>query len=356
MIRLLLCLLVQACLGFPLLPMSGVALAQTAPGSLLVLPEGGRSFFIDAFARAQREIRIEICVLEDPTLLESLRAALQRGVRVRAIVDQGKYEASTHMDANSEAKNLNTYFLSAGGELHLSNPIFPRSFPKVILIDNREVLLGSACLDSMTFEVYRDFATRIRSGAVLKSLSRLFENDWDYSAPPGIQSPPFNPTPPINQKRLFVSPVNASAQMVSLYQRARKSLDVYSELLGNPTLESELAAAVARGVKVRMIAPIYVNNAPDQSIQTLQKNSLDQLKAAGVDIHVNGTNQSIGSPYLHARAAIVDGREAYLGSISLSPDSITLNREVGLLLSDPSARNQLAKQFKMDFHQATRPY
>lgn len=356
MINLLRHLLVLVCLGFPLMNASGAVFAQTAPGPLLVLPEGGRSFYTEAFARAQREIRIEICVLEDPTLLESLQGALRRGVRVRAIVDQRKYLASTDTNVNSEAANLKTYFTSAGGELHLSNPIFPRSFPKVILIDHREVLLGSACLDTLTFEVYRDFATRIRNDEVVKSLARLFENDWAYSAAPDVMAPPFNPTPKVRQSRLFISPVNASAQMVALYQRAKKTLDVYSELLGNPTLESELAAAVARGVKVRLIAPIYVNNVPDPSIQALQRQSLAQLKAAGVDVHVNGTDQRIGSPYLHARAAIVDGREAYLGSNSLSPDSITFNREVGLLLSDPAARKQLAQQFEIDFQKATRPY
>ena len=40
------------------------------------------------------------------------------------------------------------------------------------------------------------------------------------------------------------------------------------------------------------------------------------------------------SPYMHARTAVADGTRAYLGSISLSPDSPTYNREVGLILDD----------------------
>lgn len=34
---------------------------------------------------------------------------------------------------------------------------------------------------------------------------------------------------------------------------------------------------------------------------------------------------------MHGRAAIADGRVAYLGSISLSADDATVNREVALL-------------------------
>lgn len=345
--------LISGWLGLTLLGAAGMAGAQTAPGPLLVLPEGGRGFYIEAFNRAQRDIRIEICVLQDPQILEAIQSALNRGVRVRVIVDQAKYRSSSAAD--SEAANLKTYLTNAGGELHLSNPIFPRSFPKIILIDQREVIIGSACLDSTTFVSYRDFATRIGDTAIIQSLMRLFENDWGYSSPPEATAPPFNPTPKGMAKRLLVSPVNAASQMVSLYQRARKTLDVYSEILGNPTLESELAAAAARGVKVRLIAPLYVNNLP-QAVQDQQRQSLAQLKSVGVDVHVNGTDTEIGNPYLHARAAIVDGREAYLGSISLSPDSITLNREAGLLLADPAAKRQLSEQFEMDFRGATRPY
>lgn len=343
--------LIFFCLAMP----STSVMAQTAAGPLLVLPEGGRSFYTEAIARARRDIRIEICVLQDPQILQALQTALGRGVRVRAIVDQAKYLSTPATAIDSEAANLTTYFTAAGGELHLSNPIFPRSFPKIILIDNREVILGSACLDSTTFKSYRDFATHNREPAVLESLTRLFENDWAYTTPPGVAPPPFNPTPKGMARRLLIAPVNAAVQMVSLYQRARKSLDVYSEILGNTTLESELAAAVARGVKVRLITPLYVNNMP-QATQDQQKQSIIHLKSAGVEIHVNGTEHQIGHPYLHARAAIVDGREAYLGSISLSPDSITFNREAGLLLADPTARRQLAQQFELDFRESTYPY
>ncbi|HEY3243528.1 MAG TPA: phospholipase D-like domain-containing protein, partial [Phycisphaerae bacterium] len=60
---------------------------------MTVLPEDGRGIYFEAFDAARREIRIEICVLEDPLVLQSLKRAIDRGVRVRVIVDNGKYEA-----------------------------------------------------------------------------------------------------------------------------------------------------------------------------------------------------------------------------------------------------------------------
>lgn len=94
-------------------------------GSLTILPEDGRKLYFEAIDAAKNEIRIEICVLEDPQILEHLQAALRRGVQVRSIVDRGKYEA-----LDTEQDNLAQYLASARGQLHLSNPVFPRSFPR----------------------------------------------------------------------------------------------------------------------------------------------------------------------------------------------------------------------------------
>lgn len=320
------------------------------PGSLAILPEDGREIYFEAFDAARREIRIEICVLEDPLILQSLKQAIDRGVRARVIVDKGKYEALP-----SEQANLAMYLTGAGAQLHLSNPIFPRSFPKVILIDERYALIGSACLDTTTFAHYRDYAYVSDEAGTINDLSRLFENDWRHSADPGQSFPTYNPTPVITQPNLIVSPVNSAYRLVSFIQQAHKNLDVTSELLGDPTLESELAAAAARGVRVRLIAPENVNGAtPD--MQELQVASLGALKAAGIQVHVTRPPESPESPYMHARTAVADGRLAYLGSVSLSPVSTAYNRDVGLILGDKHVVRKLQDQFDIDFNTKSQAY
>jgi phosphatidylserine/phosphatidylglycerophosphate/cardiolipin synthase-like enzyme len=336
----------------PVLPPGAERLA-TRPGvsALAVLPQDGRRLYLDAFAAARREIRIEICVLEDPEILAGLGAALERGVRVRVIVDRGKYEALA-----AERANLETYLTSAGGELQLSNPIFPRSFPKIILIDAERVVYGSACLDQLTFAQYRDFAHLSGRRDLVAEMGRLFENDWLYSAPVGAEPPLYNPTPPLSgTSGLLISPVDATGRMVALYQRARATLDVYTELLGNPTLESELAAAAARGVRVRLITPLQVNGTtPDEDASHVA--SLEALSSAGVDVHVSEPPETAELPYMHARAAIVDGSVAYLGSISLSADGTTYNREVGRITPEAEVVEVLRRQFEDDFVLRTRAY
>ncbi len=334
----------------PVVPRGSERLAtRPAVSAVAVLPQDGRSLYLDAFAAARREIRIEICVLEDPEVLTGLRAALERGVGVRVIVDRGKYDA-----LEAERANLETYLTSAGGELHLSNPIFPRSFPKIILIDAERVIYGSACLDQLSFAQYRDFAHLTDRRELVAEMARLFENDWLYSAPVGAEAPLYNPTPPLSGTTdLLISPVDASGRMVALYQRARATLDVYTELLGNPTLESELAAAVARGVRVRLITPLQVNGATPEE-DAMHVASLEALSSVGVDVHVSAAPETAERPYMHARAAVVDGSVAYLGSISLSANGTTFNREVGRIAPEPEVVEALRRQFEEDFTLRTR--
>ncbi|MEO8752777.1 MAG: phospholipase D-like domain-containing protein [Casimicrobiaceae bacterium] len=331
-------------------PSSPVHAGQFYPGSLVIQPEDGRGVYLDAFAAARREIRIEICVLEDPQILQSLKQAIDRGIRVRVIVDNGKYSTIP-----AEQANLDTYVTRPGGKLHVSNPIFPRSFPKVILVDERYAVVGSACLDSTTFAQYRDYAYVTDEPGIIDDLSRLFENDWLHSAGPHGPFPTYNPTPVVLRPDLIVAPVNAAAKLVAFIQNARRTLDVTSELLGNPTLESELASAVARGVRVRLIAPEMVNGAT-ASGQELQVDSLRALAAAGVRVNVTRPPETAQTPYMHARTAVADGRRAYLGSISLSPDGTTYNREVGPFLYDRHLVDELQTQFEIDFHAKSQPY
>ena len=145
----------------------------------------------------------------------------------------------------------------------------------------------------------------------------------------------------------MVSPVNGAERLVRFYQAGKRTLDVYTELLGNLTLESELVAAVKRGVRVRLIAQ-QVNDGTTE-IQQLQYDSLAGLAAAGVDVRVSNPDENAQLPYMHARAAVVDGKIAYLGSISLSPDSITFNREMGLISRQRVLVRKLEAQFQSDY-------
>lgn len=194
------------------------------------------------------------------------------------------------------------------------------------------------------------------SRALVRDLSALFENDWQYSAPPSGTFPPYNPTPPIKSKDLLISPVNAADRYVGFVQAAKSSLDVTTELLGNPTLQSALvAAAKDRGVRVRLIAPLLVN-APAPGQQALQNASLAMLASiSGIEVRVTVDPQTAETPYMHARTAVRDGKTLFLGSISYSVESTTANREVGLIIKDRGAVRRVQERFDLDWRDKSVP-
>jgi len=51
---------------------------------------------------------------------------------------------------------------------------------------------------------------------------------------------------------------------------------------------------------------------------------------------------------MHAKAMIIDGDTAYVGSINFTKNSIERNREIGLIFTDSVAINFLEKNFLSD--------
>ncbi|MFO0956319.1 MAG: phospholipase D-like domain-containing protein [Isosphaeraceae bacterium] len=309
-----------------------------APG-LFIEPQAGRTPILRAIASARSQIRVGICNLSDPQVGDALIAAVSRGVRVRIIVDRADYLAKPPEQA--EVARL----LAAGVQVRLSNPVFPQSFPKYLLIDDRRAVVMTLCLVPLTFVNTREYGVVLADRGIIGGIGSVFATDWANAAPPGRPTPPYNPTPSINDPRLIVAPTNAIDRLSALITGARGSLDLTSEIVDDPFLEGQLVAAVGRGVRVRLIAP--------QSARAGNDNlpSLLRLQAAGVQVHVTDvTDPPPGAiPHMHAKSIVADGRVAYLGSIDLDTTQTARDRELGLVLRDRSVVVPMRAQFRRDW-------
>ncbi len=86
--------------------------------------------------------------------------------------------------------------------------------------------------------------------------------------------------------------------------------------------------------------------------------SLNILKSAGANVYVNMEQNSVGNShnsttlpfYHHAKYMIVDRRIAYIGSINLDVNSIMYARELGTLTSDRDVISQLIDLNAFDTH------
>jgi phosphatidylserine/phosphatidylglycerophosphate/cardiolipin synthase-like enzyme len=58
-------------------------------------------------------------------------------------------------------------------------------------------------------------------------------------------------------------------------------------------------------------------------------------------------------PGVHVKAVVVDGKIGFAGSVNLSWTSLTKNREVGLLITEPSNVGAMHATFEKDWATAT---
>ena len=58
------------------------------------------------------------------------------------------------------------------------------------------------------------------------------------------------------------------------------------------------------------------------------------------------------TPFMHAKAVLVDGDRAYVGSINLSLTSLTKNREVGVVVQSRAQVQRMSATFDGDWRNA----
>ena len=157
-----------------------------------------------------------------------------------------------------------------------------------------------------------------RTAADAQEVGRIFDADWNRTVPK------------VPAAGLVVSPVNSRGRISSLIDGATKSIDMYQEEVADTAIAGHLGRAVKRGVKVRLITS-------DDSI------GIESLKSKGARVAI------MANPYVHAKAIVVDRRRLFVGSENISATSLDRNRELGIILADPSAIKVVESTFNADW-------
>jgi cardiolipin synthase len=85
---------------------------------------------IDAIAGAKKSLNIRMFLFTDPTLIDTVIAAHQRGVKVRVMLNPARRSGESE---NEEARQK---FVDAGIEVRDSNPAFALTHQKSMVVDN----------------------------------------------------------------------------------------------------------------------------------------------------------------------------------------------------------------------------
>jgi phosphatidylserine/phosphatidylglycerophosphate/cardiolipin synthase-like enzyme len=302
----------------------GTGPTPAAPTSAVVVePDAGRGPVYDLMRGAQRSLDMTMYELVDPTAEEILAADAGRGVDVRVLLD-GRLE---------KRSNTPAYSYLAAHRVHVAwaPTRFPATHQKTVTVDGRESAVMTLNLTSRYYANTRDFAVLDRNPADVAAIEAVFNCDFaQRPLPPEILPAGAD---------LVWSP-GSEAPLVRLIDSARRQVDFESEELDDPAVVAALAGAARRGVAVDVVMTDDPSWHP----------AFATITAAGGHVRLDHGEHPI---YIHAKAILVDGSTAFVGSENATPASLDRNRELGLIVADPAVVAPVERTIAADFAAAT---
>jgi cardiolipin synthase A/B len=284
---------------------------------VLVLPDDGNEPVLAELDAATESIWVEVYLLTDEDVIDALTRAVSRGLEVRVILEDEPFGGAGTQDMVFNRLD------AAGVSVRWDQSGFRFSHAKFIILDQRVALVMNFNLTESAFSQNREFAVVSTVPSQVAHAVRIFRSDWEGRA---------DPVP----GELVTSPESSRSSLLGLIESARSTLDIYAEVITDPEMVEALLSAKGRGVKVRIIVSETFG-------QDLTVEVPGEIARQGVEIRI------FNALYVHAKALIVDGRAAFIGSQNLTSTSLDLNREVGIVFTAPANVERVARVFDSDF-------
>jgi cardiolipin synthase len=293
----------------------------TREGSLVVEPGAGFSSVYNLINGAKRSIDVTMYEFSDTTAEHDLAAAAKRGVHVHVILDRRE---------RSENSAAYSYFGSHAVKVTWSSPKYRYTHQKTLVVDGSEAVIMTANLTSRYYTTSRDFLVVDTNRADVAAITAVFNADFTHTA-----------VRPGDGSDLAWSPTDSQGKLLGLINGATSSLRIYSEEMGDTTVENALIRAAKRGVDVQVCGE---NESGEYD------SAYSRLARAG--IRISYYNSPTGF-YIHGKVIEADYGTArakvFIGSENFSTTSLNDNRELGLIISSHAAMSAIAGTFASDF-------
>jgi cardiolipin synthase A/B len=281
----------------------------TRAGSLVVEPGAGFSSVYNLINGAKRSIDVTMYEFSDTAAEHDLAAAAKRGVRVHVILDRRE---------KSENSAAYSYFGSHAVKVTWSSRKYRYTHQKTLVVDGSEAVIMTANLTSQYYTTSRDFLAVDTNPADVAAITAVFNADFTHTA-----------VRPGDGSDLAWSPTDSEGKLLGLINGATSSLRIYSEEMGDTTVENALIRAAKRGVDVQVCG---------ENEDGEYDSAYSRLARAG--IHISYYHSPTGF-YIHGKV--------FIGSENFSNTSLNDNRELGLIISSHAVMSAIAGTFASDF-------
>jgi len=302
---------------------------------------------LSSISNAKHSIDLEQYIFSNDEIgskfIDLFKLKASEGVKVRILCDTvGSFPIYR--------SSLQTELAIRGIELHFFNSIVPwsphneslwyfRNHRKLLVIDGQIGFTGGVCI-SLEMKSWRESHIRIE-GPVVSEMSREFELMWykqyrkpiyylKSKKPVEVKSFSYLTNSPLPNKRFIYY------ELISQIKKAEHYVYLTTPyFLPDYRLIRALKKAVKRGVKIKILLPIFSDNI---LVRFGSASYFDLMLDAGVRIYRYKT-------MIHGKTMVVDGRWSSIGSLNLDNISLRYNFEANIVSTNKAFTFELEKQF-----------
>ena len=338
---------------------------RVLPGNRADLLVDGDEFYpalFGAVEEAESSINLQTYIFGIDHTGRRLRDLLIRraseGVQVRVLYDRfgSTFAHVTGFFRLARKSGVSVGSISQAHPLKGRFQINLRNHRKLVVIDGRSGFLGGMNIDDRNLTAPervgpdRDYHVRLEGPAVT-DMQDAFVADWYFATredPEAFRSDAFYPAlAPVGDGLVQIVPGAperggrglAHAYFAALVS-ARESVDIVTAyFVPEETILEALRYAAFRGVRVRLVLPARSNH---WYTSYAARSLYEPLLQSGVRIFEREP------PFMHAKALVVDGVYAMMGSANLDYRSLQLNYELNVEIADPPFLARLIEQLESE--------
>ena len=291
---------------------------------LLVMPDDGCAAVEALLDQAGEELLLKQFKLQSPQVLDALRRARERGVKVRVMLNP--------QTSGGERWNDETFAMLQGWDIEVAwtSEAFPVTHEKSIVIDRHSVLIATFNLVDKHFTESRDYGVISQNRAVVDQVIAGFEADWHLTS--------FDPDLSVG---LLWSSSHSRGQMARIIDESRQSLWIQHPKFVDAVILERIISARERGVSVKVLCGGKHGISDWDIYDTFS--SLRLMERFGVSVRRQKNLK------LHAKLILVDGEYAQTGSMNIDRSAFDLRRELGIESDSPEVIDRLRQAFQTDW-------
>lgn len=280
--------------------------------------------------------KIHATTLPQPFILTTLERLAEKHVKVTLLVED-RLTFMEILNPNGVPVDSLKAYQNTGVRVVTINPKseYTQSHIKVAIIDNSAALVGNTNFDKCPKgnperPPSRDFALRIDDLSVVRELKKGFLADLNGTT--------FEASHP----SIIWGPHRQREKFLKMIRNAKEHIRIYQQDLSDCAIALALCHQAKEGIKVEVVmSPFpFGKGKPDHNV-------FNQLliTASGGTVYLNDALN------IHAKVLLVDD-QVYIGSTNFFKNSLEQNRNVGIIVSNPSIVRRVNQIFEHDISQS----